>query len=87
MTVLPQPEEPGGSGDLDRVQEYRRLVLAYEALDEEVDALLELHQGGTDHMSSRDLNHYRELARRRDDIHNQMRELEQQILLDDDANP
>jgi hypothetical protein len=85
MTDSFQPEEP--SGDLDRVQEYRRLVLAYEALDEEVDALLVRHQGETDQMSGRDLAHYRELARRRDDIHNQMRELEQQILLDDDANP
>jgi hypothetical protein len=87
MTDNPQPEKSSGSGDLDRVQEYRRLVLEYEALDEQVDALLELHQGATDRMSSRDLVHYRELARRRDDIHNQMRELEQQILLDDDANP
>ncbi|MBI5958477.1 MAG: hypothetical protein HY866_07080 [Chloroflexi bacterium] len=75
---------PPGSADVNRVQEYQRLVLAYEALDEEIDGLLELHQGGTDHMSASDLDHYRELARRRDEIHNQIRELEQQIALDDE---
>lgn len=80
----PQPED---TSDLGRVHHYERLVLEYEALDKEIHALLAIHHGATDKMSTRDLEHYRELARRRDDIHNQMRELEQQILLDDDVNP
>jgi hypothetical protein len=75
---------PPGSTEADRVQQYRQLVLEYEALDEEIDHLLELHQGAAERMSASDLEHYRNLARRRDDIHNQIRELEQQIALDDE---
>jgi hypothetical protein len=35
-------------------------------------------------MSPDDLKRYRELARRRDDVHNQMKVLEQRIFQDDD---
>jgi len=59
-------------------------VLEYEALDEEIDALLEHHQGATEKMSPDDLERYRDMARRRDDVYNQMKALEQQIFQDDE---
>jgi len=76
--------QPGETGDVSQVQEYQRLVLEYEALDEEIDVLLERHQGAAERMSPEDLRQYREMARRRDDIYNQMKTLEQQIFQDDE---
>lgn len=76
--------QSGETGDVSQVQEYQRLVLEYEALDEEIDMLLERHQGATEKMSSEDLRQYREMARRRDDVYNQMKALEQQIFQDDE---
>jgi hypothetical protein len=78
--------QPGGQpdpNDLDRVQAYQRLVLEYEALDEEVDKLLARHRGSTENMSDEDLARYRELARRRDDAYNRMKAVEREILDDD----
>ncbi|HEX2908251.1 MAG TPA: hypothetical protein VHO69_15375 [Phototrophicaceae bacterium] len=69
--------------DLDQVQQYRKLVLEYEALDEEIDALLERNHGATEKMSDEDFEHYRELAFRRDYVYNQMKAMERRILLDD----
>jgi hypothetical protein len=80
----PQPGGTDDPGDVGRVQEYQRLVLDYEALDEQIDALLERHHGAAEKMSPDDLKRYRELARRRDDVYNQMKALEQQIFQDDD---
>jgi hypothetical protein len=77
----PQPDE---TDNVDQVQEYRRLVLEYEALDEEIDVLLARHQGAAEKMSPDDLKQYREMARHRDDVYNQMKALEQQIFQDDE---
>jgi hypothetical protein len=82
MTDNPQS---GETNDLDLVQTYRKVVLEYEALDEEIDTLMAEHDGATEKMSEADLAHYRELARRRDDVYNQMKALEQQLLDDDNA--
>jgi hypothetical protein len=79
VTGDPQPS------DIDQVQQYRQLVLEYEALDEEVDGLLARHNGATGKMSDEDYERYRELANHRDYVYNQMKELERQILLDDDS--
>lgn len=78
---------PENMGDLNQVQAYRQLVLDYEALDEEIDALLAKHDGATENMTSTDFERYRELARRRDIIYNQLKALEQQLLDDDDEQP
>ena len=69
--------------DVDLVQRYRALVLEYEDLDEQVDDFLAEHAGSTEEMSTEDLAHYRDLARRRDEVHNQMKALERQIFQDD----
>jgi len=86
VTDNPQPEKVPGSGDLDQIKTYQRLVLEYEALDEEIDSLLARHRGSTEHMSDEDYEHYRELARHRDDLHNRIKALEREILLDDDTS-
>jgi len=69
--------------DLDQVQQYRKLVLEYEELDEQIDALLERNHGATEKMSDEDFERYRELANHRDYIYNQMKAMERRILLDD----
>lgn len=78
-------DNPGGPNDIERVQEYQRLVLEYESLDAEVDGLLADHNGATEKMTDEDFERYRELAHRRDYVYNQMKAIERQILLDDDA--
>jgi|FLYN01.1.fsa_nt_gi hypothetical protein len=68
---------------LHQVQKYRKMVLLYEALDEEIDELIMANGGGTENMSEADLARYRELARKRDEVLNEMRILEQELHLDD----
>jgi hypothetical protein len=77
-------DNPGGPNDLDRVQQYQKLVLEYEALDEQIDELLARHNGATEKMSDDDFERYRQLAHQRDYVYNQMKALERQILLDDE---
>ncbi|HML21197.1 MAG TPA: hypothetical protein PKD09_06095 [Aggregatilinea sp.] len=71
--------------DLNRIQTYQQMVLKYEALDEEIDALLTRFNGATENMPDQEFAHYRRLAYERDETYNQMKELERQILLDDDS--
>ena len=70
-------------GALHQVQKYRTIVLVYEAIDEEIDELLTANGGGTENMTEEDRARYRELARKRDEVLNEMRILEQQLHLDD----
>ncbi len=86
MTANPQSDETGGPGELDQVKEYRKLVLEYEALDEEIDALLAEYNGATENMPDEEYYRYRELAHHRDYIYNRMKELERQLFADDDAS-
>ncbi len=86
MADSPQTGGADVPGDLGRVQQYQKLVLEYEALDEEIDALLARNRGVTEQMSDDDYERYRELAHHRDFVYNQMKELESQILLDDETD-
>ena len=70
--------------DLHQVQKYRKLVLLYEALNSQIDALLMQHGGVTENMPPESIAQYRKLARQRDDVQNEMRELEQILLANDD---
>jgi hypothetical protein len=81
VTENPQSGKPNV---LDQVQAYQKIVLEYEALDEQIDALLAEHDGATEKMSAETLAQYRALARRRDDVYNQMKALEQQLLDEND---
>ncbi len=67
-----------------RVEDYQRVVLQYEQLDEEIDNLLMAHQGRSDRMSPEDHARYRTLARQRDELYNEMRALGQLLLSDDE---
>lgn len=80
-----QPDGEQRPVDIHQVQLYRQLVLEYEALDEQVDALLARHQGSTEKMSDDDFDSYRQLAHQRDYVYNQMKALEQ-ILLGDEPD-
>ena len=71
------------NNDLTLVQQYRELVLQYEQLDEEIDTLIMANGGGTEHMSTADLNLYRELASHRTEVRNDMRLLEHALEIDD----
>lgn len=68
---------------LERVQQYRQLVLRYEALDAEIDALIMSHGGASEKLPKEAFERYRTLARERDEVHNEMRLLEQQLLDDE----
>ena len=67
---------------LELVQEYRKQVFIYEALDEKIDNLIMANGGGTENMSEADLKQYREWARYRTEVRNEMRILEQQLNID-----
>jgi len=84
VTDKAQPSDPNPD-DMERIEQYRRLVLEYEALDEEIDALLAQHRGATENMSDEDFDRYRELAHRRDALYNQMKAVASQIRLDDET--
>lgn len=67
-----------------QAEHYQRIVLQYEQLDEEIDALLTAHQGRSERLSPADHTRYRALARQRDELYNEMRALEQLLLSDDE---
>lgn len=69
---------------LEQVQYYRKVVLQYEALDKEIDTLIMAHGGTSEQMPPEDLEKYRALARQRDELHNEMRAIEQHLLDDDE---
>jgi hypothetical protein len=68
---------------LDKVQTYRDLVLTYERLNAEISQLLTENDGATENMSQGDVQRYRTLARQRDEVLNEMRVLERQLLDED----
>jgi len=71
------------SNPLALVQKYQELVLVYEALDKEIDALIMAHGGSSEKMPPEDLARYRDLARKRDDIQGEMHELEMELNIDE----
>jgi hypothetical protein len=78
--------EDNGSDVLHQVQNYRKIVLLYEALDAEIDRLIMQFGGASDNMPPEAMERYRTLARQRDELFNEMRALEQRLLSDDDPN-
>lgn len=70
--------------DLDKLQMYHSIVLQYEAVDAEIDALIMAHGGGSEKMTDEERIRYRELANRRDELLNEMRLLEKQLLDDEE---
>ncbi|NDJ59821.1 MAG: hypothetical protein GYB67_01780 [Chloroflexi bacterium] len=70
---------------LSQVQNYRNVVLRYEALDEQIDRLLMAHNGNSDQLSAAERAEYRQLARQRDELFNEMRFMEQVLSLGEDG--
>lgn len=68
----------------DKIQRYRQIVLQYEQVDAEIDALIMAADGMPDKMSPADLKRYRDLAHQRDELQNEMRWLESQLLDEED---
>jgi hypothetical protein len=69
---------------LHQVQKYRKVVLLYEALDKQIDDLIMTYGGFMEKMPPEALARYRELARRRDDVQNEMRALELELQIDEE---
>jgi hypothetical protein len=67
---------------LHSIQFYQAFVQEYEKLDEEIDSLIMANGGTSEKMPHEARDKYRELARRRDDVLNEMRRLEQRLRLD-----
>ena len=72
---------------LELVRRYRQLVEAYEALDATIDELVTTARGHPEDMSAADLRQYRELARQRSELLNEMRQLEQELNLSGNDAP
>jgi hypothetical protein len=77
---------PGDDSDTQsRVDLYRQTVLLYEQINTEIAALF-ARGGGSENMTHEDRVQYKKLSRRRDELQNEMRVLEQQLLDDDSDN-
>jgi len=70
----------------EQVGQYRQIVMAYEALQAKILALLK-GKHGADDLSADELKQYRALARERDSLQSEMRYFEQQFLEDNDTDP
>lgn len=68
---------------MSQMQSYREVAEVYNDLKHAIDELLAKHDGGTENMSDEEIEHYRDLARQRDEAFNEMRWLEQKLLGDD----
>jgi len=66
----------------ERIQEYQQIVRTYEELDHEIDALIMKYKGASKNMPDDVLVEYREMARRRSELRNEMRILEQDLFND-----
>jgi hypothetical protein len=75
MSNNPQDQDP-----VARIREYRESVLAYEALDQQIDTFFKSLSGHRDHLSEGEYARYKELAKLRDDAYNRMKGLEQGLL-------
>lgn len=61
------------------VQQLKKITLAYEALDEQIDTLLAKYGGQSENMPQSAYDKYRTLATKRADLYNQMKALERQL--------
>ena len=71
-------------GQLELVQRYQQLAETYEALDAKIDGLMAANRHNRDQMSVEDLRQYRDWARQRSEILNDMRLLERDLNLGTD---
>lgn len=72
---------------LAQTRKYRQLVEAYEALDGRIDELLAASRGRDQEMSAADRRQYRQMARERGELLNDIRLLERELKLAGDDPP
>lgn len=72
-------DTPGEDDILHQVRNYRKTVLIYEALNQKISALLSNQE-----MTDAEIEEYRSLARQRDELLNEIRWMEQQLMVDED---
>lgn len=73
----------------ERIAHYNQIVAQYHAIHQQINNLLHTYDGGTKNMPETQIQHYRQLAQERDELYNEMRQLEQTLFTDsaDDLNP
>ena len=71
---------PPNDDVLQSIATYRKIVHTYEQLNDEIHKLIEDNGGGTENMTTEQIEHYRTLARKRDEAQNDLRLLERQLL-------
>jgi hypothetical protein len=69
----------------EQAQTYRSLVLRYEEIGNQIQALIDKHNGHSENMSPEDMGVYRQLAEQRDELYNQIKDIEASWL--DDSTP
>ncbi len=69
---------------LRQVQNYRKIVLIYEGLQSQINELLKRYGGSSQNMTDEDRENYRLLAKKRDEVMNEMRVLEQMLLQEEE---
>jgi hypothetical protein len=74
------PDDTKTRAQLRDVQDYRKLVLLYEALDAEIDQLIMTYGGHSEDMPEADFERYRNLAHKRDELQNDIRATERRLL-------
>jgi len=80
MTPDSPPERQAAADELAQVRAYQEAVLQYEALDKQVDQLLQSAGGRTEGLSDEAYVRYRELAALRDLAYNRMMRLGSRLL-------
>lgn len=70
----------------EQVEKYNQLVQQYHELDEQIDTLLMQYDGHTENMPDEAMRQYRNLARQRDDVFNNMKAMEQTLFVDEDES-
>ena len=84
MSNNQQKPQPESQDNMVQVAAYQEVVAAYEALDRQIDALIMTYGGASKNMPEDVLTQYREMARRRGELRNEMRILEAALFEEDE---
>jgi hypothetical protein len=77
---------PDNNSVLEQINAYRAVVLEYEGLNDEIHQLIEAHDGSTEKMTQADVERYRTLARRRNEVLHERRWMERELFSEEDED-
>lgn len=60
----------------EQAQHYQNLIAEYEGLSQQIQALLDANAGHTENLAEADMLKYRQLAKRRDELYDQIKSIE-----------